>query len=574
VPTAGDETAVSPAPNVSTEPTIPVEPERQTDPLSPQQVTENFYNWYLEAIGDRSDGSFTNPLVTGLYQQSDYLTANFVASIDEVVAGFDQGGFDPILQAQDIPERIDVQEPSLKDMTATVVVLRYWGGNPDPTPMTVHLIQENGRWLIDNVTALEIPTANQPAEPETADAVVRAFYSWYLGYFGDPAGDNFRNPLVDKAYRDTPYLTESFVQHIDELLQSFNGAGYDPFLCAQDIPTEMSPEVTFTRNGMAGVTMRSSFPNHMVVVDLQSEGDSWLISNVTCAHDPVSVATAFYTWYLGYIGDRSSSDFRNPLVDKAYHNHPLLTEAWIQTVDETLAGFENGGFDPFLMAQDIPQDFSVDPGVESGTAVVHLKFGSECSKDLLITMDDTGRKIAAIAEDASQLNEAPVHEGSSDSKSVYINDTFGFSFSYPAEWVLQEEEMNQPGMPDDWPVQAMWYLMPADVAEHLASLSGPPDPNAPDIVSPFNIEVVVGDKDALMRVYGDLDGDTAISGVEADFVLQRDPGYSHVIFAHPLHPDTWLIFTDWVTQFPGREVQGQAAEPVWQPLLNSLQFHK
>jgi hypothetical protein len=298
VPTAGDETAVSPAPDVSIEPTTLIESERQTDTLSPQQVTENFYNWYLEAIGDRSDGSFTNPLVTGLYQQSDYLTANFVASIDEVVAGFDQGGFDPILQAQDIPERIDVQEPSLKDMTATVVVLRYWGGNPDPTPMTVHLIQENGRWLIDNVTALEIPTANQPAEPETADAVVRAFYSWYLGYFGDPAGDNFRNPLVDKAYRDTPYLTESFVQHIDELLQSFNGAGYDPFLCAQDIPTEMSPEVTFTRNGMASVTMRSSFPNHMVVVDLQPKGHSWLISNVTCAHDPVGVATAFYTSIL------------------------------------------------------------------------------------------------------------------------------------------------------------------------------------------------------------------------------------------------------------------------------------
>ncbi len=355
-PATGNEPAVAPA-----EANAPVKGAPES--LTPQQVTENFYNWYLATIGDRSDGSFTNPLVEGLYRDSEYLTADFVARIDETLAGFTKGGFDPILLAQDIPVSFEVQEPSINDGTATVVVLRTWGGNPDPDPMVVHLVQENGRWLIDNVTPFEVPVTNPPVEPETPDAVVRAFYDWYLAYIGDPATDNFRNPMVDKAYHDTPYLTESFVGHIDDLLASFEGGGYDPFLCAQAIPTEMAPDVTFARNGMASVAVRSSFPNHMVVVDLRPEGESWVISNITCAMDPAGVATAFYTWYLGYMGDRAAADFRNPLVDKAYHDHPMLAESWVQTVDETLAGFEKGGFDPFLLAQDIPQDFSVDPGV-------------------------------------------------------------------------------------------------------------------------------------------------------------------------------------------------------------------
>jgi hypothetical protein len=402
-----------------------------------------------------------------------------------------------------------------------------------------------------------------------------------LSYIGDPLAENFRNPMVDKAYHDTPYLTESFVGHIDELLEGFHsetgGAGYDPFLCAQAIPTEMTPDVTFARNGTSSVVVRSSFPNHMVTVDLRPEGESWVITNITCAMDPSGVAIAFYTWYLGYIGDRATGDFRNPLVDEAYHDQPLLSESWIKSVDETLAGFDRGGFDPFLMAQDIPQDFSVDPGMVEGTAVVHLQFGPDCVKHLLVTMDETGRKIAAIAENMALSDVTPAgdSEGSSVSQSVFVDSEYGFSFSYPAEWVLDEMNMGGPGMPDDWPVLAGWLLMPMDVAEYLDSQSGPPDPDAPVIVAPFNVEVVVGDTAAMERVYYDFaDGETAmINGHEAT-ILRRDPGYTHVIFAHPLHADLWVIFTDWVTDFIGREEQGAIAAPVWDSILNTLRFNR
>ncbi|MCL4264030.1 MAG: DUF3828 domain-containing protein [Anaerolineae bacterium] len=562
-------------PETAVSPTVVSESIAETsESLTPEQVTADFYNWYLETIGDRSDGSFTNPLVEGLYRDSEYLSADFVAYIDETIAGFQGGGFDPILLAQDIPVRFAVQEAVMNGAMTTVDVHFYWGGNPGPSVRTVHLIQQNGRWLIDNVTA-EMPAAAMLAAPHTPEDVVVAFYDWYLDYIGDLSSDDFRNPLVDKAYHDAPYLTASFVGHIDELLASFTGGGYDPFLCAQAVPTEMTPDVTCARSDMASVVMRSSFANHLLTVDLRPEGESWVITNITCAHDPASIATTFYTWYLGYIGNCGLEEMRNPLADKAYQGHPLLAESFVQEVDKLLAGFDQGGYDPFLLAQDVPQDFSVDPSVEADTAVVHLQFGPDSVKHLRVTVNERG-KISAITENELLPSSGPENEtGSSVPLGVFISDEYGFSFGYPVDWVLQTEAVGGPGMPDDWPVQVAWYMMPQDVADALASRSGPPDPNAPIIVAPFQVEVVVGDEQAMARVYYDFAvGEQASINNHQAIILRHDPGYSHVIFPHPLRPDTWIIFTDWVTEFPGREAQAQVAEPAWLPVLSSLQFNK
>ncbi|MCB8987856.1 MAG: DUF3828 domain-containing protein [Ardenticatenaceae bacterium] len=679
--------------------------------LSPQQVTENFYNWYLAPLEDRSDGRFTNPLVAGLYRDSEYLTTGFIARIDETLASFTGGGYDPILLAQDIPVSFEVQEPVINGAEATAVVLRYWGGNPDPSPMVVHLVQENGRWLINNVTPFEIPAPEtavpQPTAP-TADmdpaAVTQAFYDWYLAYIGDRAGGEFRNPLVDKAYQDNPLLTPDFITRVDQTLAGFGqggydpfllaqdipqdlftnwsmitgdearvtvlrnwgsptmdaifahlkkvdgvwliddvtpvelyeattdtpegtvqmfyawytdalrrrfmddsvvvdfhdsemltegfkqhldemraaaevehpglGLGYDPLLCAQDVPYHVTPDQALITGDTAVLTARTSFINHVLPIDLQRTDTGWRISNVTCATSPEASTKAFYAWYLGYIGDMSRDNFRNPLADRAYRGHPLLSEAFVQQVDGMFD--ENGaiGGDPFLQAQDVPQTFSVDPGVEEGTAVVHFQFGPDFVRHVLVTLEQQGTRwqIVGIAPAEPLPGSAPTG-GDSAQTAVLVNDEYGFSFSYPAAWVLEALALNGPGMPDDWPVMAAWLLMPPDVADYLASHSGPPDPDAPVIVAPFNVEVAVGDEAAMERVYFDFaEGETAVINNHDAIILHRDPGYSHVIFPHPQRPDTWIVFTDWVTEFPGREEQGQVAEPIWQPLLNSLQF--
>lgn len=229
------------------------------------------------------------------------------------------------------------------------------------------------------------------------EAVVEEFYAGYLKSFGDPAAGTFRSPLADKDYQESAYLTPSFIGHVDEILAGFeNQSGYDPFLCAQNVPQEVRADGVYYHGTQASVVMRTSFPNHFFSVDVYRSGESWQIGNITCGFSPEGTAKAFYTWYLGYIGDRNSDELRNPLVDKAYRESGFLSEGYIQELDEITA--EGMAADPVLMAQDIPQDFSVDPGMEDGTAIVHLQFGTETFQHLKVSLIEEigGWKITAI----------------------------------------------------------------------------------------------------------------------------------------------------------------------------------
>lgn len=235
----------------------------------------------------------------------------------------------------------------------------------------------NQKYLSESETAVE-----EPGNPETT---VRAFYTWYLTYFGDRGAGDFKSPLADRAYHDSEYLSSSFIGHVDEILAGFEGkSGYDPFLCAQDVPQEIRSLGTFSHNGQASVVVQSDFPNHFFTLDLQKDGEEWKISNITCGISADGTVNAFYTWYLAYIGDRASGEIRNPLVDRAYRDCDLLSDRFIQELDGLLD--EGISADPILMAQDIPHDFTVDPGIEEGTAIVHLQFGTETVHHLKVTM--------------------------------------------------------------------------------------------------------------------------------------------------------------------------------------------
>lgn len=225
----------------------------------------------------------------------------------------------------------------------------------------------------------------QPKRAATPSEISEAFYAWYLDYLGDPASGTYRSPLADKAYQGSEYLTPSFIEYVDETLAGFDGrGGYDPFLCAQDVPQEINADRTFWQEGRASVIMRTSFPNHYMTVDLEKIGDAWQIRNIVCGFTPAGTAKAFYTWYLGYIGDQASDDMRNPLVDKAYRDCGFLSARFVQELDDfTVDGIPA---DPILMAQAVPYNFTVDPGEEEDTAIVHLQFGTQTTHSLKVGM--------------------------------------------------------------------------------------------------------------------------------------------------------------------------------------------
>jgi hypothetical protein len=155
---------------------------------------------------------------------------------------------------------------------------------------------------------------------------------------------------------------------------------------------------------------------------------------------------------------------------------------------------------------------------------------------------------------------------------VFSSEDHGFSFAYPDGWILAEQDLESPGMPEDWPVVASWLLMPPDVAKTLESATEASDPNSPAIVPPFEIEVVAGDIQALQRVYPETSGQAMSFGKNQATIVSMEPGYRHAIFAHSTRPNLWVVFTDWVTGFPGREEQANIVESIWAPLLAGLSF--
>jgi hypothetical protein len=113
--------------------------------MSPQEVTTRFYRWYIGYPG--------NPLVDRGYRESPYLAASFIEEVDEVLEGSFRA--DPILLAQDIPERFTVGAAEVSGDRATVLVSFYWGGNPTPSRRRVTLELIDGAWKIVDVALVE-----------------------------------------------------------------------------------------------------------------------------------------------------------------------------------------------------------------------------------------------------------------------------------------------------------------------------------------------------------------------------------------------------------------------------------
>jgi hypothetical protein len=319
--------------------------------LDPAELTSAFYEWYMAYT------QTGNPLIDKAYHDSPYLSPALVAEVDALLASFEGGGYDPFLCAQDRPGTWRTGAVDYHNGHASVPFIQVW--NPDSDfemerELTVHLVGDDSGWLIREIVC---PLPPEP-EAKTPEQVVAAFYDWYLIYT-----EHVGNPLVDKAYHDSPDLSPDLVAEVDALLASFEGGGYDPFLCAQDRPGTWRTGAVDYHNGQASVPFiqvwnpDSDFEmERELTVYLVGDDSGWLIREIVCplppepeAKTPEQVVAAFYDWYLIY-----TEHVGNPLVDKAYHDSPDLSPDLVAEVDALLASFEGGGYDPFLCAQDRP----------------------------------------------------------------------------------------------------------------------------------------------------------------------------------------------------------------------------
>jgi hypothetical protein len=127
---------------------------------------------------------------------------------------------------------------------------------------------------VSETAAVQMPAL---AETLTPEAVVGAYYGWYVDYVRTQG-----NPLVDKAYHGRPELTEAFVADVDAIIAGFDKGGYDPFLCAQDAPDSFEVSVVRFEGDEAVVTMNTSFEGHQFDVRLVQTEAGWKIDDVLC----------------------------------------------------------------------------------------------------------------------------------------------------------------------------------------------------------------------------------------------------------------------------------------------------
>jgi hypothetical protein len=190
--------------------------------------------------------------------------------------------------------------------------------------------------------------------PEEA---VEAFYNAYLAYA------KTANPMVDRGYRQMPGLSAEFVSEMDALFEG-GPIYFDPFLCAQDVPVGVSVGAPRVEGQQATVEVATFWYGNpmasLLTVQLVQSGGAWQITGISCDPgaqrplEPGETVLAFYSVYL----ERASRE--NPLVTGSYADMPFLSAEFVADVREALAGMQGGGFDPSLLAQDVPMWVAVE----------------------------------------------------------------------------------------------------------------------------------------------------------------------------------------------------------------------
>jgi hypothetical protein len=488
---------------------------------APEQVVESFYRWYLNYPG--------NFIRDGAHRSDDRLTKDLVQKIDEIIASFQHGGYDPLLCAQDIPGDWEVETQSVNEQEAQIVLHEIW--NPDTgfesvRDVMVHLRVVDGQWRIDDV----ICPQPEPPQPPAAQAVlpeqvVKEFFEWYLHYINEVG-----NPLVDKAYQTNVYLAPDLVQQVDELVASFEQGGYDPFLCAQDVPGELQVGQALLEGDSASVPVlqiwnpETQHPvQRTLTVQLQPLDGEWRIRDVVCpvaeggkSLAPEEVVQTFYNWYLEYAAfDR------------------LVTLRSTNSTD--VAGWQ------------ISAVSSIDAAVD----------GTDGTRD---TEDASDATVEAEQVPAGWQ--------------IFRGDEYGYQIAYPADWTFQELDILYPEL--EAPIVRIVQFLPQEWADEMDPGGGPPDPNAPVIVAPLSLEVSVGTMEEYRRMYYETAVAEPMQINGQSVILERDEAGDFQIirylFSHPMDSELRLTLVDNVSGFPARAEGNQKVIDIFQQMLGTFKF--
>jgi hypothetical protein len=237
-----------------------------------EEVTQQFYDWYVAALGTGT----SSPLTDGAYRSSPYLSVELVHELDGIVASFGDGSrYDPILFAATTPQIVSVRLESLADDEARVTVRESW---PDVyQDILVRLQPADGRWKLVDLTRPIIDTRDNGTPQHAA----RVFYNWYTEY-----ARRVGNPLTDRAYQGGA-LSPALQDRIEAArLTAAQWPVDDPILLGQDLSAGFDVNLDDSDGGTAVVWVRgvasddSRNDTMALYVSLQKTDGRWIITDV------------------------------------------------------------------------------------------------------------------------------------------------------------------------------------------------------------------------------------------------------------------------------------------------------
>jgi hypothetical protein len=402
-------------------------------------------------------------------------------------------------------------------------------------------------------------TTSEDPEPLTPEQVVESFYGWHVGYI-----QNVGNPMADKAYRSSEYLTEEFVRKVDGVIASFDEGGYDPFLCAQDVPGEFIVEEAAVSGEAASVVMRETWNpgtqyelTQNLEVSLRLVDGRWKIADITVRMTPEEVVEGFYWWYIGYPG--------NPMVDGAYRSSEYLADEFVQKVDAIAASFDQGGYDPFLCAQDVPGEFTIEEAVVSGdgaSLAVHTSFEGH-TFTVELRQVDRRWKISDVICPRIETVEAGKEEPTA-SWQVFADDEHGFQVRFPENWIYEERPPVPPEMEVPEELKALKQLL----------LFEPQGWNG--TASPLVINVTEGTEEEFGQIYGpatsteelEINGYAVVKAIE-ELGEVRAIRY---IFQSPSDETVRIVVIDSISGSPERAEGSEDVVKTVRQMLSTFEF--
>lgn len=106
---------------------------------TPAARVQAFYDWYIDLpMEEIRDG----------YANTEFVTEGFIEKVETIRATFDGGGYDVVLQAQDIPTSVTVTAETVTGDRATVELSTSFEGHR----LQVELVKVGGKWMIDDVS--------------------------------------------------------------------------------------------------------------------------------------------------------------------------------------------------------------------------------------------------------------------------------------------------------------------------------------------------------------------------------------------------------------------------------------